>query len=100
MTYRNAITQMQALSVSDVFNWDSQANIHLNNCPHGNWWLLPWHSAYLVYFERIIRKLTGDATFAIPYWNWASNNPVPGVFYNNDVLERSSGQRQSHHCLA
>ena len=85
-TYRNAIAQMQALPMSDVFNWDSQANIHYNNCPHGNWWLLPWHSAYLVYFERIVRKLTGDSTFAIPYWNWADNNGVPGVFYNNDVL--------------
>lgn len=86
VTYRNAITQMQALGAGDVFNWNSQANIHLNNCPHGNWWLLPWHSAYLVYFERIIRKLTGDAKFAIPYWNWANNNAVPGVFYNNDSL--------------
>ncbi len=86
VTWRSAITQMQALGGGDVFNWNSQANIHLNNCPHGNWWLLPWHSAYLVYMERIIRKLTGDSKFAIPYWNWANNHPVPGVFYNNDVL--------------
>lgn len=86
VTYRNAVSQMQHLGAGDVFNWDSQANIHLNNCPHGNWWLLPWHSAYLVYFERICRKLTGDQTFAIPYWNWANNNTVPSVFYNNDVM--------------
>jgi tyrosinase len=84
--YRSAITQMQALPASNPLNWISQANIHANHCPHGNWWLLPWHSAYLVYFERICRKLSGDATFAIPYWNWADNNTVPGVFYNNDVM--------------
>jgi tyrosinase len=85
-TYRNAITQMQALPASNPLNWISQANIHANHCPHGNWWLLPWHSAYLVYFERICRKLTGDQTFALPYWNWADNNAVPSVFYNNDVM--------------
>jgi tyrosinase len=86
VTYRNAITQMQALPTSDPFNWISQANIHANHCPHGNWWLFPWHSAYLVYFERICRQLTGDQTFALPYWNWTTTNTVPSVFYNSDVL--------------
>jgi tyrosinase len=84
--YRSAITQMQALPSSDPRNWTKQAQIHLNHCPHNNWWLLPWHRGYLSYFERICRQLSGDKTFALPYWNWTTTQTVPAVFYANDVL--------------
>jgi tyrosinase len=85
-TYRTAITQMQALPSSDPFNWTSQANIHANHCPHGNWWFFPWHTAYLVFFERACRQVTGDQTFALPYWNWTTTNTAPSIFYNSDAL--------------
>jgi len=85
-TYRSAISKMQGPQTTAAFGWAFQANIHANHCPHGNWWLFPWHSAYLVYFERIVRQLTGDTTWAIPYWNWTIANTVPAVFYNNDSL--------------
>jgi tyrosinase len=64
-----------------------QAQIHFNKCSHPNWWLLPWHRWYLFRFEMICRKLTGNANFALPYWNWAENPAVPGVFYaSGDIL--------------
>uniref|UniRef100_A0A3Q3W8S8 Tyrosinase n=1 Tax=Mola mola TaxID=94237 RepID=A0A3Q3W8S8_MOLML len=31
---------------------------------------LPWHRAYLLHWEREIRKVTGDDSFSIPYWDW------------------------------
>ncbi|XP_035035425.2 tyrosinase-like [Hippoglossus stenolepis] len=31
---------------------------------------LPWHRVYLLHWEREIRKLTGDTSFSIPYWDW------------------------------
>ncbi|XP_061608238.1 tyrosinase-like [Phyllopteryx taeniolatus] len=31
---------------------------------------LPWHRVYLLHWEREIRKVTGDDSFAIPYWDW------------------------------
>uniref|UniRef100_A0A4W4FKH2 Tyrosinase n=1 Tax=Electrophorus electricus TaxID=8005 RepID=A0A4W4FKH2_ELEEL len=31
---------------------------------------LPWHRVYLLRWEHEIRKLTGDASFTIPYWDW------------------------------
>ncbi|XP_018604419.2 tyrosinase [Scleropages formosus] len=31
---------------------------------------LPWHRVYLLYWEHEIRKLTGDFSFTIPYWDW------------------------------
>jgi tyrosinase len=86
-TYRAAISAMQALPASDQRNWTNQANIHFDHCSHQNWFLLPWHRDYLFWFELICQKLTGDAQFAIPYWNWTNNPAVPDVFYaSGDVL--------------
>uniref|UniRef100_A0A673AVA7 Tyrosinase n=1 Tax=Sphaeramia orbicularis TaxID=375764 RepID=A0A673AVA7_9TELE len=31
---------------------------------------LPWHRLYLLHWEHEIRKLTGDMSFTIPYWDW------------------------------
>ncbi|XP_019952651.2 tyrosinase-like [Paralichthys olivaceus] len=31
---------------------------------------LPWHRVYLLHWEHEIRKLTGDTSFSIPYWDW------------------------------
>lgn len=85
--YRAAISAMKALPNSDQRNWMNQADIHFNHCSHGNWFILPWHRPYLLYFERICQKLSGNAQFAIPYWNWAEHPTVPDVFYaSGDVL--------------
>src|ERR1700733_8657521 len=79
--YKDAITQMKALPMTDGRNWTRQAQIHNDHCPHGNWFFLPWHREYLVYFERICRKLSGNKKFALPYWNWAVEPNVPDVFW-------------------
>src|SRR4051794_37897578 len=44
-------------------------------CQHASWWFLPWHRMYLLQFERIIRSLTNEPGFALPYWDYpnASN---------------------------
>jgi hypothetical protein len=43
---------------------------------------LSWHRAYLYYFERICRSVSGNANFMLPYWNY--DNPgqdaLPPVF--------------------
>lgn len=31
---------------------------------------LPWHRLYLYYYERTLRKHSGNPTFALPYWNY------------------------------
>jgi tyrosinase len=73
---------MKALPSSNPLSWEFQAQIHNNSCKHHNWLWLPWHRAYLVYFERICRKLTGDNTFAMPYWNWNTHPAVPDPFWD------------------
>ena len=81
LTYKDAVAKMKALPSSDPRNWTRQAEIHNNHCPHGNWYFLPWHRAYLYYFEEICRELTGNNAFALPYWNWTKNPGIPGVFW-------------------
>jgi tyrosinase len=80
ISYRAAIKAMQALPTTDPRNWTSQAQIHNNFCPHGNWFFLPWHRAYLVAFERLCRQLSGNPNFALPYWDWTANPQLPAAF--------------------
>jgi tyrosinase len=79
-SYRTAVRAMQALPASDPRNWTRQAQIHNTFCPHRNWYFLPWHRAYLVAFERLCRQLSGNPTFALPYWDWTANPQLPAFF--------------------
>src|ERR1051325_8315792 len=81
-TYKAAVAAMKALPATDHRNWTQQASIHNTACTHGNWFFLPWHRAYLLYFERICRQLTGNKDFALPYWNGPAHPAVPDVFWN------------------
>lgn len=46
-------------------------------CQHQSWYFLPWHRAYLLSFERIVRatvkSLGGPSDWSLPYWNYSSN---------------------------
>ena len=93
VAYQNAVTAMKALPASDPRNWTKQAQIHFDHCPHGNWWFLPWHRAYLLYFERICRHLSGYNDFALPYWNWTTSPAIPAIFWGtgNPLLDTTRG---------
>lgn len=80
-TYRKAVAAMRALPNDHPHSWVRQANIHQRSCPHGNWFFLPWHRAYLGAFETICRKVTGDNSFCLPYWNWTKDAQVPKAFW-------------------
>jgi tyrosinase len=55
----------------------SQADIHRNFCPHGNWYFLPWHRAYLSALENILADVIGDPAFGLLYWNWTIDRIMP-----------------------
>lgn len=40
---------------------------------------LPWHRMYLLRFERIIRKLTNQPRFTLPYWNYSAAGSTHGI---------------------
>ena len=75
-TYKAGVQAMQALAASNPRSWAAQAGIHgtvaggFNLCQHGTPHFFSWHRAYLFFFEQIIRNLTGEKRFALPYWNW------------------------------
>ena len=78
--YSRAVAAMKALPASDPRNWNRFAAIHQQFCPHGNWYFLPWHRAYLVSLERICRDLSGKRDFALPYWDWSLDRQLPAAF--------------------
>jgi len=81
--FKDGVQAMKNLPSSNPRSWVAQAQIHFDHCPHRNWWFLPWHRAYLLYFEAIIRKLSAHDEFALPYWNWTTSRSVPSHFWGN-----------------
>ena len=84
-SYRKAIRAMLKLPPSDPRNWYRNALVHTIDCPHGNWWFMPWHRGYVGWFERTCRELSGDPDFAFPYWDWTIEPRVPVAMFE-DVL--------------
>lgn len=80
--YREAVAALKALPSNDLRNWHNLSVIHRDHCPHGNWYFLPWHRAYLAAFEAICREVIQDADFALPYWNWTVFRQLPRGFIN------------------
>jgi tyrosinase len=85
-SYRKAITAMLHLPSTDPRNWYRLAFVHALDCPHGNWWFLPWHRGYIGWFEQICRDLSGDPSFALPYWDWTATPSLPAPLGDNTVL--------------
>ncbi|KAG8370703.1 hypothetical protein BUALT_Bualt13G0010900 [Buddleja alternifolia] len=95
--YNMAMDRMRRLPKDDPRSFMQQANIHCAYCNgaydqpgqgtldlqvHYNWLFFPFHRWYLYFYERILGKLIGDPTFALPFWNW--DNPkgmtIPPMF--------------------
>jgi tyrosinase len=104
--YALAVREMQKRKTIDPLSWWFQGAVHefdaatqalglpggplpsstvrdkyWRKCQHATWFFLPWHRAYLLFFEKIvirtIRELHGPAdTWALPYWNYGdTTNP-------------------------
>ncbi len=80
-SYRHAVSVMQSRPVTDPTSWIFQANMHgapsadgpnaaWRQCQHGTPHFLTWHRMYLYWWERIVRKASGDPAFAIGYWRY------------------------------
>jgi tyrosinase len=95
-SYERGVAQMKKWSdanADDKRGWTFQASIHgsmaagdfFNKCEHASWWFVPWHRAYLYFFERILRQASGDPNFTLPYWDWniAGRRALPDAFQNN-----------------
>ncbi|MFZ1009708.1 MAG: tyrosinase family protein [Candidatus Sulfotelmatobacter sp.] len=93
-SYIAGITAMKALPAANPVSWTYQAAIHgtvavpllaQNTCQHGTNFFWSWHRMYLYWFERIVRKQSGDASWALPYWDWQTQLNLPPMFQNPPV---------------
>ena len=96
--YATAWAAMKALPTTDVHSWAYQAAIHgtelagshvaWKTCEHGTHFFWSWHRMYLYYFERIIRKYSGNPNWALPYWDYeqASQRALPVPFRTGGPL--------------
>lgn len=86
IAYRKAIKAMRLLPNNNPLSWAYQAAIHgttlagnltaWNTCEHGSNFFWSWHRMYLYWFERIIRKFSGEPCWALPYWDWAPGSEL------------------------
>ncbi|KAL6843827.1 hypothetical protein ACP4OV_026398 [Aristida adscensionis] len=97
--YENAVAAMKALPESDPRSFAQQWRVHCAYCDgaydqvgfpnlelqiHNCWLFFPWHRFYLYFHERILGKLIGDETFALPFWNWdaPAGMTLPPIYAN------------------
>ena len=81
-SYAKGVEAMLKLPADNPRNWFRNSFIHLMDCPHGNWWFYVWHRGYLGYFEQTIRELSGDANFALPFWDWTELPQIPDQMFD------------------
>ncbi|GFP98856.1 polyphenol oxidase i chloroplastic [Phtheirospermum japonicum] len=111
--YNTAIDRMKRLPADDPRSFTQQANIHCAYCNggydqpgqgsldiqvHNSWLFFPFHRWYLYFYERILGKLIGDPTFALPFWNW--DNPkgmtLPPMFNDPSAAIYNSKRNQTN----
>jgi len=82
VSYARGISAMLRLPAEHPHNWFRNAFVHMIDCPHGNWWFYVWHRGYIGYFERTIRRLSGDPGFTIPFWDWTRSPRIPAQMFD------------------
>ncbi len=80
--YPNASDPNRALATKA---W-STCEAHRN--PAREDFFFPWHRLFLIYFEKIIRQVSNEPKFTLPYWNYTGPNPQNRIL---PVEFRSSG---------
>lgn len=79
--YVNAVHLMRAnKNDADPASWAYWVNVHQQYCPHGKPYFLAWHRGFLYRFEGWLRKVSGDSTMVVPYWDYYSTPQVPPEF--------------------
>lgn len=89
----NRIYNNSAESAMAQAMWDT-CEAHMDSDREN--FFLPWHRMYLTYFEEIVRQVSGEKDFTLPYWDYTNsehsalpaefrrpNDPVWGVLYRS-----------------
>jgi tyrosinase len=77
---RSGISEMLALS--DDRGFEYWAGIHglplPISCTHGTPLFLPWHRAYLYFFEQYL--LDQESSVCLPWWDWSTQQGIPDIY--------------------
>ncbi len=80
-SFLNAVRSMMAnTNAADPNSWQYWTNVHANYCPHRTPYFLAWHRGYLYYLEQQMRRVSGDPSLTLPYWDWYTNPHIPSEF--------------------
>jgi tyrosinase len=91
---RSAIHEAQQISASDDRSYQSWAGIHglplPVYCKHSSNLFLPWHRAYLYFFEKELQDRVAGVT--LPWWDWTGHHAegMPGSY-----TARRAGRRRN-----
>lgn len=114
-SYRRAVEAMMARPVTDKTGWRFQANMvgaaaseitgetqplakYWRQNPRKTYFFLSWQRMHLYFFERILRRASGDPIFALPYWAYdeAQQRSLPEPFRpGDDQLEIPVANRRN-----
>jgi tyrosinase len=71
-----------AMEVSDSRGYGHFASLHgfpePGYCEHRNQLFLPWHRAYLYFFEQALQDLVPGVT--LPWWDWTESEEIPEAY--------------------
>jgi tyrosinase len=81
--FRSALTAM--LGLRDDRGFEYWAGIHglplPISCVHGTPLFLPWHRAYLYYFEQhLLDAMPHGDQVSLPWWDWSAQAGVPAAY--------------------
>jgi tyrosinase len=85
---RSAISAM--LRLGDDRGFEYWAGIHglplPISCTHGTLLFLPWHRAYLYYFEQyLLDAMPPGVTVGLPWWDWSAQTGIPASYATQDL---------------
>jgi tyrosinase len=67
-------------------NWTQTGEMRMPMWAHRCPAFFPWHREFLHQFEVDLQRVSGDATLAIPYWDWTVDQLKNGLPWTDDLL--------------
>lgn len=87
---RNSIAAAQG--ISDDRGYQAWAGIHglplPISCTHNSHLFLPWHRAYLYFFEKALQDRVGGVT--LPWWDWTRDQGIPDPYARRRIANRTN----------
>lgn len=108
--YDKALTAMKNLPAEDPRSFIQQGKVHCAYCNgaykvgdvyfsvHKSWIFAPFHRWYIYFYERILGSLINDDTFALPFWNWDTEEgmSIPPIYTNKSRSFYNKNRDECH----